>query len=463
MFSLNLKEALGDNEVTLQDMLDAREKRALEQQKILSEYNTTIISFTLNIPGSYKYFPLADKTFEEGKKLILNHLKRHNLNIKYSKDNISKTGYEVFYAVECEASYIKKIMIEIENSCMLGRIFDIDVLSSKGEKISREDVGEEGRQCLICNEFAHACSRSKSHSMEELIKKTVKIMQSYFIKKFANDCSTCACKALMYEVMTTPKPGLVDRLNNGSHNDMDIYTFIDSSSVLTAHFRDFVMAGIEFQRYEPEKLFQKIRYLGMLAEDDMFKATNNINTHKGLIFSLGIICASMGYLFANNKNIDTDSILEISKEMTVSVLKDFRNVTRENAKTYGEKLYADYGIAGIRGEAANGFSSVKEYGLPVLKDLINKGLSLNYAGALTLINLIANVKDTNIISRSNIQTLEKVQNNVKNLMEQKKIENISNEDIENLDKQYISMNISPGGCADLLAITYMLYFLENTI
>lgn len=463
MYNFDLKKILGNNEINMQDMLDAREKRAWEQQKILSEYNTTLISFTLNIPGSFKFFLLAEKTFDEGKKLILNHLKRHNINIKYTKDCISKTGYEAFYAVECEASYIKKMMVEIENSCMLGRIFDVDVLSSKGEKISREDIAEEGRQCFMCSELAHACARSRTHSNEELIKKTVEIMKDYFIKKFANACSSSACKALVYEVMTTPKPGLVDRLNNGSHNDMDIYTFIDSSSVLTSHFRDFVLAGIEFQKDEPEKLFQRIRYLGMLAEDDMFKATNNINTHKGLIFSLGIICASLGHLFANNKSIDTDSILELSKMMTVTVLKDFENVTPENAKTYGERLYVDFGITGIRGEAANGFSSVKEYGLPVLKNLIHKGLSLNDAGALTLLNLIANVKDTNIITRSSIQTQREVQNNLKNLIVQKKIENISTEDIENLDKEFISLNISPGGCADLLAITFMLYFLENTI
>lgn len=463
MYNFDLNEILGNNEVTLQDMLDAREKRAWQQQEILSEYNMTLISFTLNIPGSIKYFSLAEKTFEEGKNLILNHLRRYNVNIKYSKDDRRKTGHEAFYAVECEASYIKRIMVEIENSCLLGRIFDIDVLSSKCEKISREDIGEEGRSCLMCGEFAHACSRSKTHSKEELIKKAVEIMQDYFIKKFVNACSACACKALMYEVMTTPKPGLVDRVNNGSHTDMDIYTFIDSSSVLTEHFRNFVLVGIEFCKDEPEKLFERIRYLGMLAEDDMFKATGNINTHKGLIFSLGIICASLGHLFANNKTINTDSILVMSKQMTANVLKDFENLAGDNAKTFGEKLYVNYGITGIRGEASNGFSSVKEYGLPLLKNLIHRGISINDAGALTLLNLIANVKDTNIITRSNIHTQELVQNNIKNLIEQKKIENITAEDIENLDKQFISMNISPGGCADLLAITYMLYFLENSI
>ncbi len=461
MYNIDLKEILGNEEVTLHEMLDARERRAWEQKRISAEYNMTIISFTLNIPGSYKLFPLAEKTFDEGRTLICRHLKRHNINIQYTKDNSSKTGCEIIYAVDCEAAFIKRLMAEIENSCMLGRIFDIDVLNSKGDKISREDIGYENRICLLCRDFAHVCSRSKKHKKEELITRTIEIILDYFREQFADTCSSCASRALLYEVMTTPKPGLVDRANNGSHRDMDIYTFVDSSSSLTSYFRDFVTAGIKYHRDEPEKLFAKIRYIGMQAEDDMFRATCGINTHKGLIFSLGIICSALGYLFANNKNTDTESILELSKKMTAGVLKDFENITKNNARTYGESLYANYGITGIRGEAANGFISVKKYGLPILKRLLDKGLSLNDAGALTLLNLIANVKDTNIISRTDINTQERVQNNIKNIIEQNKIEKISISDIENIDKQFIGMNISPGGCADLLAITYMLHFIQS--
>ena len=108
----------------------------------------------------------------------------------------------------------------------------------------------------------------------------------------------------MYEACTTPKPGLVDMNNSGSHSDMDIYTFIDSSSVLVSYFRKFSLAGIRYCNDEPYQLFEKIRYLGMLAEDEMLISTNNVNTHKGLIFSLGIICSALGYLFANEKAIN---------------------------------------------------------------------------------------------------------------------------------------------------------------
>jgi len=280
---------------------------------------------------------------------------------------------------------------------------------------------------------------------------------------FVQDVAGCACRALMYEVCTTPKPGLVDRANNGSHKDMDIYTFIDSSSVLTPYFRDFVLTGILYCNDEPQQLFDRIRYLGTLAEDEMLSATNNVNTHKGLIFSMGIICTALGYIYANEEIQNINNILELCKKMTVKVKEDFNDVNLKNAKTKGEKLFAQYGITGIRGEVASGFSSIKKYGLPVLKSLREKGYSLNDAGGLTLLNLIANIRDTNIISRSDIKTQEQVQLDLKALIETKKIENVDVAILNRIDEQFILMNISPGGCADLLALTFMLYFIENKL
>lgn len=462
MYSIDIDEILGAEKINLSDMLDAREKRASMHKRILSEYGMTLISFTLNIPGSVKKFPLAQKTFEEGVKLIAGRLEKNRISIAYEEDNISNTGYERYMAVDCGAGHVKKMMIDIEDGCSLGRVFDIDVFDPQGNGISRGDVGESRRACLLCGESSHACARSERHSKEELVRKTIDIMLEYFSRKFADTCSALACKALMYEVMTTPKPGLVDRDNNGSHRDMDIYTFIDSTSALTPHFRDYVLAGIEFCSDSPKRLFKRVRYIGMEAEDDMFRATDNVNTHKGLIFSLGVICVAMGYLFGNSRNVDVENILDITRDMTENVLDDFKGIDINTARTCGEKLYALYGITGIRGEASEGFPSVRDCGLPVMRKLVREGMSLNDAGALTLLNLIASVRDTNIISRADIQIQERVQTDIRKLIGDD-IGSVSFKDIEDLNRRFIELNISPGGCADLLAVTFMLYFVENNI
>ena len=448
-------------EVTLIFMLDAREKRVNVQREIIEKYKGTLISFMLNIPGNIKVFPLSLKAHDEAVKLITKALHRHGIHINYKTSNKVKTGYESFFAVKENPVIVKRLMIDIENSCELGRVFDIDVIDDEGNKISRGDLNIAERCCMLCDDMGHACSRSRKHPAEELQKKVIEIIENYFDNQFADNCAACAVRALLYEVCITPKPGLVDRNNNGSHKDMDVYTFIDSTSALIPYFRDIALSGIKFHTEKPKAVFERIRYLGMLAEDSMFEATNNVNTHKGLIFSLGIICAASGYLYKNEEAVITDNILKISKEMTVEINADFNGITKENARTFGEKLYADCGITGIRGEGASGFASVKNHGLPVLKALIEKGHSFNHAGALTLLNLIANVKDTNIIARSNIEELKKVQLQINNLINERGIENISIDEIVDLDNQFIEKNLSPGGCADLLAVTLMLYFMGN--
>lgn len=180
MIDLNLADILGNEQIALEDMLDAREKRVSEQQRILAEYKMTLISFTLNIPGSVKKFPLAEKTFFEGKKLIVRQLEGHNINIAHKEDNTSKTGYEAFLSVEGNPLYIKKLMAEIEECCSLGRVFDIDVLDQNGRKISRQEINLENRTCLLCDEDAHVCARSGKHKTEDLIKKSIEIMILYF-------------------------------------------------------------------------------------------------------------------------------------------------------------------------------------------------------------------------------------------------------------------------------------------
>lgn len=460
MSGINLKETVKCEQVTMIEMLDARERRVSRQQYILARYNMTLVSFTLNIPGANKIFPLAARTFKEGKKLIKNHLRRHNIDMKYQEDCLAKTGFEFFVAAEGNSGYIKELMVEIENCCELGRIFDIDVIDKNGYKLSREDVGYESRSCILCNDIAHACARSRKHSSKDILLRIIEIMTEYFNLQFADLCSTFACRALMYEVIATPKPGLVDKANNGSHKDMDLYSFIDSSAVLIPFFREFVLMGAEHCGDTPQKLFERIRYMGMRAEDQMLAATNNVNTHKGIIFSMGVLCAALGYMYGNGFAIETEGIFETARQMTQKVMDDFQNITPDNARTYGERLYARYKISGIRGEAANGFASVKKYGIPVLKILINNGFSSNDAGVVVLLNLIANVKDTNIISRADIETQKRVQIMARKLISEG-IDSISMSDINEMDVEFMRLNISPGGCADLLAITYFVYFIEK--
>lgn len=459
---MNLKLSLDElynkeNEVKLEEVLYAREIRVDRQNEMLSKINNgCLICFTMNIAGPYKISGAIQKAFEEGLEKINQMLKWNDIEIKHSLKIEEKTGYEAFIAVEENPTKVKNLLMQIEEGISLGRLFDIDILDMNGEKISRTDSGNAERSCLVCGKDGRVCASRRLHPVEEIQYRTIKLICDYFNNNYADEVAENAVKSLLYEASTTPKPGLVDMDNNGSHKDMDFFTFLDSSASLVSYFRDCALAGINNSSYKPEDLFKSIRYRGRLAESNMNRATNNINTHKGAIFSLGIICSAIGYLYANEKDISINTILNLCSEMAKLSLNDFDNIDKKHLHTFGESLYAEKKLSGIRGEAANGYPSVYNIGYPTLIRCINEGLSINDAGAIALISMLSEVEDTNIIKRSNIDTLKEVQKKAKEL-----IKNDSKyilKSLKNLNDEFVKLNISPGGCADMLAICYMIYF-----
>ncbi len=107
----------------------------------------------------------------------------------------------------------------------------------------------------------------------------------------------------------------------------------------------------------------------------MFKATKGVNTHKGIIFSLGIIAAVAGNLFRKTgKELHSPlEVCNLTKLMTKGITKELEDAHIKDNPTYGERLYIKYGIKGIRGEVESGFKTVLEYSFPMFSQLISKG------------------------------------------------------------------------------------------
>ena len=230
--------------VTVEQVLTAREKRVARIQALVLEPSHTIISFKLNIPGKVKQYPLARNAFEIGIACIESQLKRSNITIIHFEKACELTGNEAFFLVEKDSMQIKKQTIAIEDSHPLGRLFDIDVTDGTGQNITGAEVGRPERSCLICGGPVWVCARSRRHSADELALQTAKMIEDHLISAFAETIATCATRALLYEVSVTPKPGLVDRLGNGAHSDMDFFTFIDSATTLSPYFRDITIRAI---------------------------------------------------------------------------------------------------------------------------------------------------------------------------------------------------------------------------
>lgn len=158
-----------DREVSLEEMLTAREMRVEQQKRLTENCGCPLICFFLNIPGPMKTGENYYWAFCEGIIRIEKSLRGSKMQVKEEKIRVLHTGYEYYAAVEADPWELKKRMVEIEERDSLGRLFDIDVLTKNLEKISRTENGENLRRCLICEEPAYACAGSRKHSVKEMI------------------------------------------------------------------------------------------------------------------------------------------------------------------------------------------------------------------------------------------------------------------------------------------------------
>ncbi len=447
--------------ITLPEMLDAREHRAFRQQELLQQYHCTMICFTMNIAGPLKNNTLIFQGFELGKRLLKERMQAQNIAPVYEESFSRETGNEAFYMVTEDPIRIKSITASIEDDSRLGRLFDMDVIRANGEKVERTEAGFAPRLCLICRKPAKECARSRTHSPEELQSHTWDILSTELEQADADRIARLAVRALLYEVCTTPKPGLVDRFDSGSHKDMDIFTFIDSAGALTPYFERCFRIGRSTASCPAPETFRQLRPAGQKAEADMFAATRGINTHKGAVFSMGILCAALGRLPVTLWK-QADTVLDECAALTAGIVaRDFSGLTKDTAITTGQKLYLLHRITGVRGQAEAGFPAVRNHGLPALKEGIRRGLSLNDAGAAVLLHLIAAATDTNLIARSDVATQQKISAEINALLAKQPYPDITA--LEQMNRKFISANLSPGGSADLLAICYFLYFLEQEV
>jgi len=303
----------------------------------------------------------------------------------------------------------------------------------------------------------------------------------YAAGQIASEIGTKAWRALLEEVYTTPKPGLVDLYSCGAHKDMDVHTFERSADALRPYFIRMAAQGYTL-RCTPEELFREIRRTGIAAEQAMYRATGGVNTHKGLIFTLGIFCAAAGRCrqeeLLKKNGVETDQherkcrensrghfnlseLIHMEQQMTAETLKrELIQIKEGCAVSHGEKNLQEYGSTGIRGEAILGYPSVVNLALPVLRQGVKENREWNRVKLQTLLVLMSRTWDSNILSRQNPETLYQVHREALELLKRGGAYTANAvEKLCSMDADYIKRNISAGGCADLLATTIFLTML----
>lgn len=293
----------------------------------------------------------------------------------------------------------------------------------------------------------------------------------------AAQAALAARSALEFELELTPKPGLVDAHDIGSHPDMSKEMFYRSAAALEPFFADYWLIG---SNYSKEEIFPALRALGLKAETAMFKVTGGKNTHKGAHFCFALVLAAASYLKNNKPLLLPETELErldrVSRLLSfipaVSgdlVAQDLKDMEEDDAPglSAGEQLYKEHSIGGIREEVSLGFPTITRYGMNLLESFAysrGNSLSLPCGGILAedrklaldyLMTLLTQIKDTTLIKRGGFRGLEYARSTAISYLRRESRSSSWEEALQRINLDFVSRNLSPGGAADLLAVTHL--------
>ena len=420
-------------------VLEAREERAKKIKDLMIEFeNKTIVILKLNTPGNDKNLIRLKFIYNIYNTLIIKEFK--NTIIETAKRK-SLDGDYFYYVINEDGKTVKKKTILMEDASDLGKLVDIDVYSHLS--ISRSLLNYEMRKCLICTNYAHYCARSKAHTLDELLNKIEEIIKDYLLEDILN----MTINAIHSELDLYPKFGLVSKHSNGVHLDMDYQLFIDSTNAIKPSLEEFILYGLNDSN-NPLKL----KEIGKKAELSMFKATNDINTQKGLIFVLGLFLPAISKAIINN--LGQDFIQQEITEVSKIIIGDYYLLVAEKpVKSHGDIVYLNSNIKGIRGEVLKGLKMIFE--MPAYNEKPHENKYIEY-----LIHLMSRLDDTTIIYRTNLKTLNNVKMTMNKIVKNGGYTNNVNK-VHKLSKEYVKRNISPGGAADMLVIKILLETLKT--
>lgn len=168
----------GNTEVSLAEVLHFREEKASVQLHMHEkEPDAVVVSLGMNIPGPVKCTPLIEEAFYEGVKELEEIIEGLGGDISEKEFFWGKAGYAAAYLVKgADGIRMKQEAIRLEESHLLGRIWDIDVTGKDGGTVSRERVGIQGRKCFLCGRDAKLCGRGQRHGIGELQDRVAEII-----------------------------------------------------------------------------------------------------------------------------------------------------------------------------------------------------------------------------------------------------------------------------------------------
>ena len=332
-----------------------------------------------------------------------------------------------------------------------------DPLTRRYNELMHQQLGEEHVHEIQRKQqegSAISASRVRKAMMEGCIWDAIQLVPPTTIPYIIGHLASMALQA---ELDTTPKPGLVDRNDNGAHRDMDHTLMQRSIQALHPYFVRLAQLG--FNGKQP--CHDEIVNIGIEAEREMFKATGGVNTHKGALFSIGLAAVALaGESFCRITQAEgcgTMAYNDVNSKQIQSLSNSIASLARlfpDTNGTHGSKAKANNILKGALDNAREGYTQLFKAWLPFYIDRIAEGD--NYALHKTLLRIMCDLDDTNIVYRTSMETMQEVKTEARQMLDTSR--NIVNFEaaLQAMNTAYIHRNISPGGSADMLSLVVFL-------
>ena len=261
-----------------------------------------------------------------------------------------------------------------------------------------------------------------------------------------------ATRALKAELNTTPKPGLVDTHDSGAHRDMDHALMMRSIRAMHPYFVRLAILGYDSPQLPAHN---DIVSIGLEAEKAMFKSTGGVNTYKGALFSMGLALTAATYIIGRGKVATTTHGKEyVPGDLLSAIIIQLANGFPDTRGTHGSQAkqtaQAGGSLKSALDNAREGYTQLFEEWLPFYETRIKGDDS--YVKHKTLLRIMCDLDDTNIVYRTDYDTMLQVKTEARRLLE-----DFSEAGIEDMNRDFVSRNISPGGSADMLALVVFLF------
>ncbi len=423
------------------DFLEARDGRQRELNRILGQVRAedaaSLLSISANVPGCDKHRPgiarLLRGALDSLQKAI-------GLKLLFTRRDLLGPFHIASSNVPPIDAKKAALLIEAENPS--ARLLDVDVYRPDGSQVDRAGLGLPPRTCLICAEPARECILLRRHSDAELLVRVDSLLRPFvpsprliLPELLATDLRMGALR----ELDLTPKPGLVDRQDSGSHADLSYADMRASVELLPRYFGNILVCHRE------QRPLQDFVQAGIEAESRMTREIK-ANAHKGFIFLSGLVlmaaCACGG-----RADLLRRKISEITNEFFARF---------GSPDSYGADIRNRHGLGGIRAEAEQGLPTVFEHGWPKYREALEAGWDSEHASFYLMAILMQRLEDTTSVHRCGLEGLLRLRQDGARLQRLLEQQQAPEPMLAALNQEYRRLGLTMGGVADCMALTFAL-------